>query len=69
MEYLFNITKIHLGIEHILALNQGTIDCASLLAGLGESGDPGRKWEKMGERAPLILVAHAAHGVSVKFFN
>ena len=29
---------------------QGTINCASLLARIGGSGDPRKKWEEIGER-------------------
>ena len=34
----------------VIGTQQGTINCASLLAGLGGSGNPRRKWEEMGER-------------------
>ena len=33
-----------------LRLWQGTFDCGILVAGVGGSGDPRRKWEEMGER-------------------
>ena len=31
-----------------LRLWQGTFDCGILVAGVGGSGDPRRKWEEMG---------------------
>ena len=30
--------------------DQGTFNCAFLESGIGESGNPRRKWEEMGER-------------------
>ena len=34
----------------VIGTQQGTSNCASLLAGLGGCGDPRRKWEEIGER-------------------
>ena len=33
-----------------MSYDQGTVNCGILVARVGGSGDPRRKWEEMGER-------------------
>ena len=44
--------------DSIFKRGQGTFNCGILVAGVGGSGDPRRKWEKMGEQEKEREIYH-----------